>query len=437
MKNVCMVGTGYVGLVSGACFAHLGHTVICVDNNAARIENLKKGVMPIYEKDLKEMVAASEKAGRISFTTDLSAAVEKSEIIFITVGTPADKKTGDADLSFVFAVAHDIAKHIKSEYKVIVLKSTVPVGTAEAVESIIRGDKPAAKFSVVSNPEFLREGFAVSDFLNPDRVVVGANDDKSAKIMAELYKPLTDKGFNYMSTNTTTANMIKYASNSFLAMKIMFINELSDMCEKAGADVTDVAKGVGLDSRIGHKFLNPGPGYGGSCFPKDTMALERMAKNFGSPLKLVETTIAENNARRFKMMSKISGAFDGNLRGKRIAVLGVTFKAETDDMRDSPSIGILSELHLNGVAMDIYDPQGKKHGPEFFPYAKFHDGAESALSGADAALILTEWPEFKKITAAQYKKLLKTPLVIDLRNMYKLEDMKGLAYHSLGRKTVK
>ncbi|MDR0292213.1 MAG: UDP-glucose/GDP-mannose dehydrogenase family protein [Elusimicrobium sp.] len=437
MKKVCMVGTGYVGLVSGACFAHLGHTVICVDNNAERIENLKKGIMPIYEKDLKEIVESSAKKGRISFTTDLCDAVAKSEIIFITVGTPSDKKTGDADLSFVFAVAADIAKHMKEEYKVIVLKSTVPVGTAEAVENIIKTAKPHAKFSVVSNPEFLREGFAVSDFLNPDRVVVGANDAKSLAIMEELYKPLTEKGFSFMHTNTTTANMIKYASNSFLAMKIMFINELSDMCEKAGADVTDVAKGVGLDSRIGHKFLNPGPGYGGSCFPKDTLALERMAKKFDSPLKLVETTIAENNARRFKMLSKISGALGGNLRGKRLAVLGVTFKAETDDMRDSPSIGILSELHLNGVSMDIYDPQGKKHGPEFFPYAKFHGDASSALSGADAALILTEWPEFKKITASEYKKLLKTPLVIDLRNMYKLEEMKGVTYHSLGRKTVK
>ncbi|MCL2888450.1 MAG: UDP-glucose/GDP-mannose dehydrogenase family protein [Elusimicrobia bacterium] len=437
MKKVCMVGTGYVGLVSGACFAHLGHTVICVDNNAARIENLKKGIMPIYEKDLKEMVEACVKKENISFTTDLCGAVEKSEIIFITVGTPSDKKTGDADLSFVFAVAADIAKHMKDEYKVIVLKSTVPVGTAEAVEDIIKKAKPAAKFSVVSNPEFLREGFAVSDFLNPDRIVVGANDAKPLSVMRELYKPLTDKGFALLTTNTTTANMIKYASNSFLAMKIMFINEISDMCEKAGADVTDVAKGVGLDSRIGHKFLNPGPGYGGSCFPKDTMALERMAKKFDSPLKLVETTIAENNARRFKMLSKISNALGGNMRGKRLAVLGVTFKAETDDMRDSPSIGILSELHLNGAALDIYDPQGKKHGPEFFPYAKFHDSAAEALSGADAALVLTEWPEFNKITAAEYKKLLKTPLVIDLRNMYKLEDMKGVVYHSLGRKTVK
>jgi UDPglucose 6-dehydrogenase len=432
-----MIGTGYVGLVSGACFARLGHNVVCVDNNEERIENLKKGIMPIYEKDLKEIVEESYKNGRIDFTCDLGRAVQKSEIIFITVGTPADKKTGDADLSYVFAAAADIAQHMKGEYKVVVLKSTVPIGTAEAVEDIIKKNKPKAKYSVVSNPEFLREGFAVGDFLNPDRIVVGANDEKSLQIMRELYKPLTDKAFALMHTNTTTANMIKYASNSFLAMKIMFINELSDMCEKAGADVQDVAKGIGLDSRIGHKFLNPGPGFGGSCFPKDTMALERMAKKFNSPLKLVETTIAENNARRFKMISKIDAALDGNTRGKRLAVLGVTFKAETDDMRDSPSIGILSELHLMGAKLDIYDPQGKKHGPEFFPYAVFHDSAAAALKGADAALILTEWPEFRKITAAQYKKLLKKPLVIDLRNMYGLADMKGIIYHSLGRKTVK
>ncbi|MDR1123498.1 MAG: UDP-glucose/GDP-mannose dehydrogenase family protein [Elusimicrobiota bacterium] len=437
MKNICMIGTGYVGLVSGACFARLGHNVVCVDNNEERIENLKKGIMPIYEKDLKEIVEESYKNGRIDFTCDLGRAVQKSEIIFITVGTPADKKTGDADLSYVFAAAADIAQHMKGEYKVVVLKSTVPIGTAEAVEDIIKKNKPKAKYSVVSNPEFLREGFAVGDFLNPDRIVVGANDEKSLQIMRELYKPLTDKAFALMHTNTTTANMIKYASNSFLAMKIMFINELSDMCEKAGADVQDVAKGIGLDSRIGHKFLNPGPGFGGSCFPKDTMALERMAKKFNSPLKLVETTIAENNARRFKMISKIDAALDGNTRGKRLAVLGVTFKAETDDMRDSPSIGILSELHLMGAKLDIYDPQGKKHGPEFFPYAVFHDSAAAALKGADAALILTEWPEFRKITAAQYKKLLKKPLVIDLRNMYGLADMKGIIYHSLGRKTVK
>jgi UDPglucose 6-dehydrogenase len=432
-----MIGTGYVGLVSGACFARLGHNVICVDKNEERIKNLKKGIMPIYEKDLKEIVEESYKNSRIDFTCDLGRAVQKSEIIFITVGTPADKKTGDADLSYVFAVAEDIARHVKNEYKVVVLKSTVPIGTAEAVEDIIKKAKPKAKYSVVSNPEFLREGFAVSDFLNPDRIVIGANDEKSLKIMKELYKPLTDKAYPLMHTNTTTANMIKYASNSFLAMKIMFINELSDMCEKAGADVQDVAKGIGRDSRIGHKFLNPGPGFGGSCFPKDTMALERMAKKFNSPLKLVETTIAENNARRFKMISKIDAALAGNTRGKRLAVLGVTFKAETDDMRDSPSIGILSELHLMGVKLDIYDPQGKKHGPEFFPYAKFHESAEEALKGADAALILTEWPQFKKITAADYKKLLKTPLVIDLRNMYNLADMKGIIYHSLGRRTVK
>lgn len=437
MKNICMVGTGYVGLVSGACFAHLGHNVICVDNNKTRIENLKKGIMPIFEKDLDTIVKNSYDKGNISFTNNLAEGIEKSKIIFITVGTPADKTTGDADLSHVFAVAHDIAKNIKDEYKVIVLKSTVPIGTAEAVDSIIKTNAKGAKYSVVSNPEFLREGFAVSDFLNPDRIVIGANDKKSLEIMKELYLPLTDKGFMLMTTDTTTANMIKYASNSFLAMKIMFINELADMCEKAGADVSDVARGIGSDTRIGYKFLNPGPGYGGSCFPKDTMALERMAKKLNSPLKLVETTISENNARRFKMLAKINAAMKNEIRGKRVAVLGITFKAETDDMRDSPSIGILSELHLAGAALDIYDPQGKKHGPEFFPYAKFHNSAAEALKGADCALVLTEWSEFKAITAADYSKLLKTPVVIDLRNMYALEDMQGIHYHSIGRRSVK
>ncbi|MDR1684337.1 MAG: UDP-glucose/GDP-mannose dehydrogenase family protein [Elusimicrobiota bacterium] len=437
MKNVCMVGTGYVGLVSGACFAHLGHNVICVDNNRERIKNLKKGIMPIYEKDLAAIVQNAYKAGRINFTTDLGKAIEKCQIIFITVGTPADKETGEADLSCVFAVAKDIAKNIKNEYKAVVLKSTVPIGTAEAVENIIKTAAAKAKFSVVSNPEFLREGFAVSDFLKPERIVIGASDGKSLKIMRALYKPLTDKGYPLLHTCPATANMIKYASNSFLAMKIMFINELADMCEKAGADVQDVAKGIGLDSRIGHKFLNPGPGFGGSCFPKDTLALDRMAKQYGAPLKLVETTIAENNARRFKMLAKIENAFEGKLRGKKIAVLGVTFKAETDDMRDSPSIGILSQLHLSGVSLVIYDPQGKKHGPQFFPYAKFANSAPRALKGADGALILTEWPEFKKITARDYKKLLKTPLVVDLRNMYSPADMTGVTYHSVGRKPVK
>ncbi len=437
MEKICMVGTGYVGLVSGACFAHLGHKVICVDNNKTRIENLDKGIMPIYEKNLKEIVAEGVKNGKLSFTTSMARGVEESNVIFITVGTPADKKTGDPDLSFVFAVAKEIAENIKDDYKVIVLKSTVPIGTAESVKSIIEKNNPTAKFAVVTNPEFLKEGFAVADFLNPERIVVGANDEKSLNIMLDLYKPLTDKGFPLLKTDTTTANMIKYASNSFLAMKIMFINELSDMCEKAGSNISDVAKGIGLDSRIGYKFLNPGPGFGGSCFPKDTMALERMAKKVDSPLKLIETTIAQNNARRFKMLAKINGAFNDNLRGKTLAILGVTFKAETDDMRDSPSIGILSELNLAGANLKIYDPQGKKHGPEFFPYAKFCDSTKEALQGADGAIIITEWNEFKNLTVNDFKENLKTPVVVDLRNLYTLESMKGITYHSLGRKTVK
>ncbi len=437
MKNICVVGTGYVGLVSGACFAHLGHKVVCVDNNAARIENLKKGIMPIYEKGLKEIVDDGAKSGNLQFTANLAEGVKKCEVIFITVGTPADKKTGDPDLSFVFAVAREIADNIKEGYRVIVLKSTVPIGTAESVESIIKENNNKADFSVACNPEFLREGFAVGDFLNPERIVVGANDARALKIMTELYAPLTSQGFKLLTTDTTTANMIKYASNSFLAMKIMFINELSDMCEKAGSDINDVARGIGLDSRIGCKFLQPGPGFGGSCFPKDTMALERMAKKVDSPLKLVETVIAENNARRFKMLAKINAAFDNNLRGKRLAVLGVTFKAETDDMRDSPSIGILQELHLGGVEIGIYDPQGAKNGPKFFPYAKFYDDAKSALKGADGALILTEWAEFKKLTAKDFKDNLKTAIVVDLRNMFRLEEMAGVSYYSLGRKAVK
>jgi len=431
-----MMGTGYVGLVSGACFAHLGHSVICVDKDADRIAGLKRGIMPIYEKDLKEIVDAALGKNSICFTTDPGEGVKKAGVIFITVGTPADKTTGDPDLSHVFAVAEEIADHMDEEYKVIVLKSTVPIGTAEMVENIIKTRNHYARFSVVSNPEFLREGFAVSDFLNPDRIVVGTGDDQSFLIMEELYRPLTEQGYILMRTDVTTANMIKYASNSFLAMKIMFINELADMCEKAGSNVTDVARGIGLDTRIGEKFLNPGPGFGGSCFPKDTLALERMAKKVGSPLKLVETVIAENNARRYKMLSKISEAFNNKLHNKSLAILGITFKAETDDMRDSPSIGILSELNLMGVKLHIYDPQGKKHGPEFFPYAVFYDSAREALKGADAAIILTEWSEFRELTAHDFKTLLKSPLVVDLRNMYRLEDMEGINYHSVGRKTV-
>ncbi len=437
MKQICIVGTGYVGLVSGVCFAHLGHKIICVDNNKERIDNLNRGVIPVYEQSLKEMVSAAVAAEKISFTTDLANGVENSEIIFICVGTHTDKECLGTDLSGVMGVSADIAKHMGGGYKVIVLKSTVLASTVQDVRDIISAAAPGADFSVVVNPEFLREGLAVQDFLMPERIVVGADDEKSLNLMREFYKPLTDKGFAFLSTTPVTANIIKYASNSFLAMKVMFINELSDLCESTGADITLVSKGLGLDSRIGSKFLTPGPGFGGSCLPKDAQAFAQMAGKYGVSLKLVETTAAQNTARKANMVRKINTAFGGEVSGKKLAILGITFKAGTDDMRASPAIDILSGLHNLGAEFIIYDPQGNKHGPAFFPYAQFAFSAREALQNADGAVILTEWPEFRNITASDYKSLLTTPVVVDLRNMYSLEDMQGITYHSIGRKAVK
>lgn len=435
MKNICVIGTGYVGLVSGACLASLGHRVICVDKAAARINSLKKGVMPIFERGLKEVAARAVAAKKLSFSTELGASVERSEVIFITVGTEENPKTGAPELGAVFAAAQEIAAHING-YKAVVLKSTVPPGTAERVRDIIASAAPGAEFALVSNPEFLREGYAVDDFLAPARIIVGADDARAFEIMAQIYKPLTDKGCFLMCAGHAEANIIKYASNAFLAMKITFINELADMCERAGADVGEVAKGMGLDARIGDKFLEPGPGFGGSCLPKDSAALALTAKKLNSPLKLLESVIASNNSRGDKMVSKIAAAFGGELRGKKLAVLGITFKAGTDDMRAAPALNILPALSKLGARLIVYDPQGSKNARALLPGVRFAAGAAAALRGAHGAVILTEWPEFKAITAGEYKTLLKTPIVVDLRNIYELKHMAGLAYHSLGRKTL-
>jgi UDPglucose 6-dehydrogenase len=430
--HVAMIGTGYVGLVSGACLSEFGHDVVCVDKETAKIDALKAGGIPIFEPGLEEVVAANVKAGRLSFTTDLAAAVKGADAVFIAVGTPTRRGEGDADLTYVYAAAEEIA-HAIAGYTVIVNKSTVPVGTGAAVEAIIRKLRPDAEFDVASNPEFLREGSAIEDFRRPDRVVVGCVSDRAREVMKEIYRPLYLSETPIVFTTRESSELIKYAANAFLATKITFINEMADICEKVGADVQDVARGIGLDGRIGGKFLHAGPGFGGSCFPKDTLALVQTAKKYGVPTRIVGAVVDVNDSRKSAMTKKIEDAF-GGVAGKTIAVLGLAFKPNTDDMRDAPSLVILPELQKRGAHIRGYDPEATAEAKKLLNI-EFSTDAYAALDGADGVVILTEWNEFRALDLPRVKGLLKTPLMVDLRNIYRPAQMAaaGFRYVSVGR----
>jgi len=431
--RVAMIGTGYVGLVSGACFADFGHDVVCIDKDAGKIDRLKKGEIPIFEPGLDDLVERNVREGRLSFTLEASEGIKAADAVFIAVGTPTRRGDGHADLSYVYAAAEEIAGLIDG-FTVIVTKSTVPVGTGDEVEAIIRRVRPDAQFAVVSNPEFLREGAAIEDFKRPDRVVVGTDDERAKAVMNELYRPLFLNETPIVFTGRRTSELIKYAANAFLAMKITFINEMADLCEAVGADVQQVARGIGLDKRIGGKFLNAGPGYGGSCFPKDTLALVRTASDAGAPVKLIEATVAVNDARKKAMASKVAKAVDGDLTGKTVGVLGLTFKPNTDDMRDAPSLDIIPALQAMGATIQAFDPEGHE-ARQMLKDVDFKANPYEAVEGADAVVIITEWDQFRALDLDRMKLLMKSPNVIDLRNIYRPEDMKarGFRYSSVGR----
>ena len=432
--QVTMIGTGYVGLVSGACFSEFGHTVVCVDKDQSKIDKLRAGGIPIYEPGLDTLVANNVRAGRLSFTTDLAVPVADADAVFIAVGTPSRRGDGHADLTYVYAAAKEIAEALE-DYTVVVTKSTVPVGTGAEVEKIIRDTNPKAKFDVASNPEFLREGSAIEDFMHPDRVVCGTESERAQAVLRELYRPLFLRETPVLFTARTTAELIKYAANSFLATKITFINEMADLCEKVGANVQDVAKGIGLDNRIGGKFLHPGPGYGGSCFPKDTLALLRTAELFGSPVRIVEAAATVNEDRKRQMAQRIVDACGGSVAGKTVAVLGVTFKPNTDDMRDSPSLAIIPALQEAGATVRAYDPEGMDEAKKLLNDVQWCDDAYDTMADADCLAIVTEWNEFRALDLNRVKGLLKRPVMVDLRNIYKPEQMveAGFVYTSIGR----
>lgn len=433
--RIVMIGSGYVGLVSGACLSEFGHDVVCVDTDVAKIEGLKKGVIPIYEPGLDEVVTANAKAGRISFETDLAKAMASAEGVFIAVGTPSRRGDGHADLSYVFAAAEEIARHLKG-YTVVVTKSTVPVGTNKKVAEIIKKIRPDADFDVASNPEFLREGSAIEDFRRPDRVVVGCTSERARTVMREIYRPLYLNETPILFTSCESAEIIKYASNAFLAAKITFINEMANLCDAVGANVQDVARGMGLDGRIGGKFLHAGPGYGGSCFPKDTLALLKTCQEYGAPTKIIEAVVEVNEARKIQMGEKIEKAF-GGVAGKTIAILGLTFKPNTDDMRDAPALVIVPYLKDKGARIRAFDPEGTKEAKKHFD-VEFCSETYETLEGADGLVILTEWNEFRALDLARVKSLLKQPLLIDLRNIYRPDMMAGtgFTYISVGRPSV-
>ena len=432
--RVAMIGTGYVGLVSGACFADFGHEVTCVDKDHSKIERLERGEIPIFEPGLDDLVAANVRDGRLSFALDGAEAIRQADAVFIAVGTPSRRGDGHADLSYVYAAAEEIAGLIKG-FTVVVTKSTVPVGTGDEIERIIREKRPDADFAVVSNPEFLREGAAIEDFKRPDRVVVGTDDERARQVMRELYRPLNLNETPILFTGRRTSELIKYAANAFLAMKITFINEMADLCEAVGADVQQVARGIGLDNRIGSKFLHAGPGYGGSCFPKDTLALVRTAVDAGSPVRLIETTVEVNDARKKAMAKRVAAALEGDLAGKTVALLGLTFKPNTDDMRDAPSLDVAPALIGMGARVQAFDPEGMKEAAHLLPEVEFKDGPYEAVEGADVVVILTEWDQFRALDLNRVKRLLRQPVMVDLRNIYRPEDMqaRGFRYASIGR----
>ncbi len=435
--RIAMVGTGYVGLVSGTCFAEFGHSVVCIDKDADKIERLKGGEIPIFEPGLEDLLERQIESGRIEFTTDIQAAVKDAQAVFIAVGTPSRRYGRDADLSYVYEAAREIARNIKG-YTVIINKSTVPVGTGAEVERIIREERPDADFDVASNPEFLREGAAIEDFMRPDRVVVGVAGPRAQEVLREIYRPLNLNETPIMFTGRETAEVIKYAANAFLATKITFINEVADLCEKVGADVQQVAKGIGLDGRIGGKFLHAGPGYGGSCFPKDTLALARAGQKYTAPQRIVETVVAVNEDRKARMADKIMDVFGGNVRGRRIGILGVSFKPNTDDMRDAPSLTIIPILQQAGASIAAYDPEAMEHAKTMIEDVEWCKNAYEAAKGADVLVIITEWNEFRALDLEKIGKVMKSRCIVDLRNIYKIPEMqeKNFHYMSIGRKEV-
>ena len=432
--RIAMIGSGYVGLVSGACFADFGHDVVCVDKDAGKIDRLLAGKMPIFEPGLDDLVARTVAAERLTFTTSLSAGVAGADAVFIAVGTPSRRGDGHADLSYVHAAAKEIGEAITG-YTVIVTKSTVPVGTGDEVARIIRTASPDADFSVVSNPEFLREGAAIDDFKRPDRIVIGSEDDRATAVMRQIYRPLYLNAAPILVTTRRTSELIKYAGNAFLATKITFINEIADLCEKVGADVQDVARGIGLDNRIGSKFLHAGPGYGGSCFPKDTLALLKTSQDYEAPQRIVEAVVAVNDNRKRAMGRKIVAAMGGDVHGKTVAVLGLTFKPNTDDMRDSPAISVIQALQDAGAKVKAYDPEGIEQARLVLDGVEYCEGPYEAIDGADAVAILTEWNAFRALDLKRVKTLLKTPILVDLRNIYDPAEIvaAGFSYTSIGR----
>ena len=432
--KIAMIGTGYVGLVSGACIADFGHQVSCIDKDATKIAALNAGETPIYEPGLKELVGSNVRQGRLSFTTSLADGLEGATAVFIAVGTPSRRGDGHADLTYVYGVAREIAAALKS-FTVIITKSTVPVGTGDEVERIIRELRPDVDIGVVSNPEFLREGAAIHDFKHPDRIVIGINDERAKSVMTEIYRPLFLNQAPILYTGRRTAELIKYAANAFLATKITFINEIADLCERVGADVQEVARGIGLDNRIGSKFLHAGPGFGGSCFPKDVRALIKIAQDYDVPLRILEAVESVNDTRKRAMARKVSAAFAGVLRGKTVAVLGLTFKPNTDDMREAPSIPLIIALQDMGAKVRVHDPVGMRQAKHVLTDVTYCDGPYDCVEDADAAVIVTEWEQFRALDFDRLRDLMACPVIVDLRNIYSPEDMvrHGFAYTSVGR----
>ncbi|ARO55692.1 UDP-glucose-6-dehydrogenase [Methylorubrum extorquens] len=431
--RIAMIGSGYVGLVSGACLADFGHEVVCIDKDPGKIAALNEGRMPIYEPGLDALVAENVRAKRLTFSTDLKPAVAQAQAVFIAVGTPSRRGDGFADLSYVYAAAREIAEALTG-YTVVVTKSTVPVGTGDEVERILREARPDIDVGVASNPEFLREGAAIDDFKRPDRIVIGAEDPRAVAVMQEVYRPLYLNAAPILLTGRRTAELTKYAANAFLATKITFINEIADLCEQVGANVQEVARGIGLDNRIGGKFLHAGPGYGGSCFPKDTLALVKTAQDYGTPVRIVETVVAVNDQRKRAMARKVIAACGGSVRGKRVALLGLTFKPNTDDMRDAPSLSIIAGLQDAGAQIVAYDPEGMEQARPLLQAVAYAEDAYACAEGADALVIVTEWNAFRALDLARLKGLMRAPVLVDLRNIYAPAETErhGFAYSGIG-----